>query len=218
LKPILKNGRLVRKFTQVYKKNLFNGAVSLSGNGSDLSQTVELSLKLPSLIQSLGVKTFLDIPCGDLYWMSKINLDGVNYTGADIVPDLVNINSQKYGSPSKNFIELDLSKDVPPEVDLIFCRDLLVHLSTSEIKSALRNIVESKSIYLAMTTFTDFRGYRGLRRFTRGVGWRPINFQMDPWMFQDPLYLINEKCSEENGLWGDKAIGIWRISDLPRNF
>jgi hypothetical protein len=194
---------LANKFTHIYRKNLFNGSVSLSGNGSDLGQTSELRLKLPNLIKSLNVRTLLDIPCGDLYWISKIDLNNVTYIGADIVPDLVALNSEKYGSAFKNFIVLDLSREVPPKVDLIFCRDLFVHLSTRDIKSALQNISKSKSTYLAMT---------------RGVGWRPINFQLEPWVFQDPLYLINEKCSEENGLWGDKSIGVWRISDLPIKF
>jgi hypothetical protein len=214
----LKNSRLANKFTHIYRKNLFNGSVSLSGNGSDLGQTSELRLKLPNLIKSLNVRTLLDIPCGDLYWISKIDLNNVTYIGADIVPDLVALNSEKYGSAFKNFIVLDLSREVPPKVDLIFCRDLFVHLSTRDIKSALQNISKSKSTYLAMTTFSDQRDYKGLRRITRGVGWRPINFQLEPWVFQDPLYLINEKCSEENGLWGDKSIGVWRISDLPIKF
>ena len=130
----------------------------------------------------------------------------MTYIGADIVPDLVTLNSEKYESTSKNFIVLDLSREVPPKVDLIFCIDLFVHLSTRDIKSALQNISKSKSTYLAMTTFSDQRDYKGLRRITRGVGWRPINFQLEPWVFQDPLYLINEKCSEENGLWGTNQL------------
>ena len=146
---------LANKFTQIYRKYLFNCSVSLSGSGSDLSQTSELRLKLPNLIKSLNVGTFLDIPCGDLYWISKTDLNNLTYIGADIVPDLIALNSEKYESASKNFIVLDLSREVSPKVDLIFCRDLFVHLSTRDVKSALQNIAKSKSTYLAMTTFTD---------------------------------------------------------------
>ena len=133
-----RSNRLAKKFTSVYRKNRFNGSQSLSGNGSDFDQTETLRLRLPKLIESLKIRTFLDIPCGDLFWMSKVDLRNVSYIGADIVSDLIKVNTQNYGSGSKSFVELDLSSEVPMKVDLIFSRDLFVHLSTKDIKSALK--------------------------------------------------------------------------------
>jgi len=212
----IRSNRLAKKFTSIYKKNRFNGSQSLSGNGSDFDQTETLRSRLPQLVQSLRIGTFLDIPCGDLFWMSKVDFFNVSYIGADIVSDLIKVNTQNYGSASKSFVELDLSKDVPMQVDFIFSRDLFVHLSTKDIKAALENVIRSRSTYFAMTTFTSDHKYKDLPKFTRGVGWRPINFESAPWNFPKPLHLINENCTEGNGHWSDKSIAVWRISDLPK--
>jgi hypothetical protein len=215
---LVRKQRLESKFTHVYRKNLFEGTVSLSGNGSDLQQTRELAVALPKLIKTLNIHSILDVPCGDLYWMSKIDLEDTTYIGADIVRDVVVSNIHNYGNDLRAFIELDLSQQVPPKVDLVFCRDLFVHLTTKDIQSSLRNIAKSGSLYLATTTFSNNRKYRNLKRFTRGVGWRAINFEIEPWNFPKPLYLINEKCTEANGLWSDKSIGVWLISELLNKY
>jgi hypothetical protein len=214
----MQNQNLQRKFSRVYSNNLFNGRVSLSGNGSDLIQTKEVARALPNLIKALDIRSMLDIPCGDLYWISKIDLGDVSYIGADVVQEVINNNIRKYGSNKRVFAQLDITNSVPPMVDLVFSRDLFVHLSTKDIESSLRNIVESNSLYLAMTTFTEAHHYRNLRRFSRGVGWRPINFQIYPWNFPAPFLIINENCTEQDGKWNDKSIGVWLIEDLRTQF
>lgn len=208
------NRKLERKFSRVYSNNLFNGSLSLSGNGSDLDQTKEVAIALPKLVKSLGIRSILDVPCGDLYWMSRIDFGNVAYIGADIVQEVIDSNINRYAADSKVFIQLDITKSVPPKVDIVFSRDLFVHLSTKDIKFALKNIFASKSEYLAMTTFSGAHDYSNLRKISRGIGWRPINFQSQPWSFPTPLQIIDEKCTEQGGNWSDKCIGVWRIKDL----
>ena len=70
----------------------------------------------------------LDIPCGDFYWMSKLDLKQIIYTGADIVEKLIKENLNKYKSKNINFINLDLVNSKLDYYDLIFNRDCLVYL------------------------------------------------------------------------------------------
>ena len=43
------------------------------------------ALKLPELLESLEVKSIVDVPCGDHGWMSTLDLSPYDYIGIDIV-------------------------------------------------------------------------------------------------------------------------------------
>jgi hypothetical protein len=154
------------------------------------------------------------VPCGDQNWIRRTNIKGVQYFGADIVSPLIDYNNANFSSEEKQFIKLDLTKDVPPKTDLILCRDLFVHLTTKSIKRCITNIKMSGSTYLLTTTFTNSREYKNLPFFTRNVGWRAINLQLEPFFFPHPELIINENCTEANKLFTDKSLGLWKIAEL----
>ncbi|MBI5429902.1 MAG: class I SAM-dependent methyltransferase [Nitrosomonadales bacterium] len=196
-------------FADIYRSNYWGNSDSRSGAGSDLVQTEVVRRELPVLISEFEVNSMLDIPCGDWHWMKETNLD-VDYIGADIVPEIVQHNNELYGKDRRGFRALDMIKDDLPKVDLVFSRDVLVHLSFEDIFSALRNIERSGSRYLLTTTFT-----RRDSNFDITTGqWRPVNLQKAPFNFPAPLRLINENCTEGDGSWGDKSLGLWEISGL----
>ena len=204
-----------KKFSKVYAKNLFFGSESRSGRGSDSDQTQVLKLALAPLLKGLGISTMLDVPCGDLNWMSGVDLAEITYTGADIVPELVEKLNTEYSGQGKHFVILDVvSQELPRAFDAIFCRDLLVHLSTSEIIEVLRKFKSSGSKYLLTTHFTDARKYKDLPWFSLTVGWRPINFTLKPFSFPEPQILVNEECAEANGAFKDKSIAVWLLEDI----
>ena len=200
------------KFDKVFQQNLFHGTTSKSGNGSSIEQTQEISRQLPDLISRLNIQSVLDIPCGDLEWMSKVELAGAKYVGGDVAPSLIAHLRTQF--PEKEFAVVDISKDSLPKVDLIFCRDLFVHLSNKDVISSIKKIKASGSLYLATTTFTDRSKNQDLPFLSRSVAWRTINLELSPFNFSPPLILINERCTESNGDFSDKSIGIWKISDL----
>ena len=204
---------LRHKFDKVFQQNLFHGSASKSGNGSSIEQTHEIAKQLPRVVNRLKIQSVLDIPCGDLEWMSKVELAGATYLGADVAPSLISHLKTKF--VDKEFLLLDISKDSLPKVDLIFCRDLFVHLSNKDISSALKNIKASKSTYLATTTFVNREKNVDLPMISRGVAWRTLNLQIQPFDFPEPLETIDEKCTENKGAYSDKAISIWNIKDLP---
>jgi hypothetical protein len=206
-------GSLHTKFDKVFRQNLFHGQSSKSGTGSSIHLTQEIAQSIPQFTAQLEIQSMLDIPCGDLVWMSKVNLSQVKYIGGDIAPTLILHLKTKY--PGKEFQVLNIVEDTLPKVDLIFCRDLFVHLSNKNIKSAIKNIKMSGSQYLATTTFADRTVNHDLPIFTRGVAWRTLNLELKPFNFPKPHNLINEKCTEGNGEFLDKAVGIYKIDDLP---
>jgi hypothetical protein len=211
-----RSSNLSKKFSKVYKENLFNGTVSKSGNGSDFTQTETLRLELPNLFKKLEINSILDLPCGDFYWMSKVVSKDLVYTGADVVPALISKLNSEYKKQNLNFLKVNIVNDSIEKYDAIFCRDLFVHLSNKDIAKSLKNITNSQSTYLLTTTFTRSTGNKDLPRFKPGVAWRTINLKEPPWRFPDPFYLINENCTEGDGLYSDKSLGVWKIKDLPK--
>ena len=198
-------------FNRVYAGNYWGNIDSRSGNGSDLKQTEVIRAEIPKLIRDLGVRCMLDIPCGDFFWMERCNLGVESYIGADVVPSLVHELNERYGGAHRRFEVLDLTEGALPKVDLVLCRDLLVHLSANDIRRAVINLKRSGSAYLLATTFTD-RDHN-LDIPTSG-DWRPLNLQLAPISFPNPLRLINERCTEHNNEFMDKSLGLWRLADL----
>jgi len=174
------SNKLSKKFSKVYKENLFHGTVSKSGNGSDLTQTETLRLELPTLFKKLEINSILDLPCGDFYWMSKVVSKDLVYTGADVVPELILKLNSEYKGKNRNFLEINIANKKIEKYDAIFCRDLFVHLSNKDIAKSLKNIIDSESTYLFTTTFTRIINNKDLPRFKRGVAWRILNLRKQP--------------------------------------
>lgn len=201
------------KFSEIYEKNIFGGRASRSGEGSDLVQTEVIRSELPALVKKLGIRTFLDAPCGDWYWMQHTNLGVEHYIGVDIVAALVERNQEKFGNASTSFRCLNLAQDELPAADLIFSRDCLVHLSFDDARRILANFKRTGAKYLLTTTFVERKKNSDLTG--KHSFWRPLNMQLPPFNFPPPLQLINEKCTEEHGQYLDKCLGLWLLKDLP---
>ena len=198
-------------FRLIMEGNTWIGEESLSGTGSSLEQASVLIAQLPELFRKLGIRTLLDIPCGDFNWMQKVDLGAVQYTGADIVSELVVANKQRYQRKNLTFLQQDLINDELGAFDMVFCRDCLVHLSFTDIFSALENIKRSGSKYFMTTTFP---GEETNANIDTG-GWRPLNLAKPPFQFPPPLYLLNEQCTEMEGAFADKSMGVWEVGMLP---
>jgi hypothetical protein len=199
-------------FAEIYERNEWGSNESVSGQGSVIEQTKVIINKLPEIFNDYGIKTMLDIPCGDFNWMKNVDLTGVNYTGADIVDELIKENKQKFETESVSFRKLNLLADELPKVDLIFCRDCLVHFSFEDIRKALRAICRSNSTYLLTTTFTE---HQQNQEILTGQ-WRQINLEIEPFSLPEPLSLINEECTEAGGKYADKSLGLWRIDEINK--
>ena len=197
---------------QVFSKKVvdssWGGVESVSGHGSDFASTEFLRVILPNILKDYEINLLLDAPCGDFYWMNLTNLNLQGYIGVDIVPELVSQNQNKYGASDRQFLSLDITSDNLPKVDLILCRDCLVHLSFKQIREAVKNFKKSGSTYLLTTT------YPNLLQVNKNIvtgDWRPIDLQKSPFNFPEPIKLVNENCTTD---LKEKSLGLWKLSDI----
>ena len=194
-------------FTNIYESNLWTSEESRSGLGSELKSTEVIRRELPELFKKFKIESVLDIPCGDFNWMQHVDMDNVNYIGADIVDKMIESNNITF--PNMDFIVLDLTESELPKVDLIFVRDLLGHFNYQNVNKALQNIIRSGSKYLLTTSFTRWHYNVDIEN----GGWRPINLMLQPFSLK-PIYLINEDCFEGDGQYNDKCLLLFEIKRL----
>jgi hypothetical protein len=136
--------------------------------------------------------------------MQHTDLGLERYIGGDIVPDLIVQNKKAYSKEGREFAILDITKDTIPKVDLIFCRDCLIHLSLSYMGDAIANFKRSGSKFLLTTTYTA----APVNRDILTGDCRFINLQMAPFNLPEPLELIVEEPETS------KSMALWRIEDL----
>lgn len=193
-----------RVFSDIYLNNVWENEESVSGRGSTLERTGVIRRELPALLESVGAKSLLDAPCGDFNWMRHVDLRGVKYLGADVVPELISRNLSTYGGAGRSFAVLDITRDELPKADVILCRDCLIHLSFKHARAAVDNFKRSNSTFLLATTHASVRENTDIRT----GGWRPVNLRLPPFNFPRPLRLLTEDA--ELG----KCLGLWSLERL----
>jgi hypothetical protein len=101
-------------------------------------------------IRDHQVATVIDSGCGDFRVGQRLcSAVSVNYTGIDIVPDLIAYNQSRFGTANVDFKCENIIEDELPSADLCLIRQVLQHLSNEQISKVLANC--RKFPYLVVT-------------------------------------------------------------------
>lgn len=189
------------KFTTVYYSNLWGARESRSGAGSiHGSRCVTFACEaLGRAVREQGVRSLHDIPCGDLYWMRDLlpRLGDVRYVGFDIVRAVVARNRRRH--PQYDFHVLDVTTEVPPAADLIFCKDLFNHLTEPDVVRAIRNMQRSGSKFLLASNNPGWENTP--LSLSSGMS-RHIDITAPPFNYPAPLWTVSDHVS------------LWRLDEL----
>ena len=200
-------------FTDIFRTNAWHNDESVSGGGSTRARGADFRDALTALLDAYGVRSIVDAPCGDFNWMQDVIAGrDIEYTGIDIVEPLVAGNVQRYATPVRRFLCLDMTRADLPAADLILCRDGLVHLSFADARAAIANFRRSGSRYLLTTTFVR----RSRNRDSPTGGWRALSLEAAPFSFPPPIALIDERYSGDGGIYDDKRLGLWELAAIDR--
>jgi hypothetical protein len=150
-------------FVQTYRNKLWGeieGDDFFSGFGSLDKFAAPYVEWLTRFIVEHGIKNIVDLGCGDFRIGRQIcSAVSVNFVGVDIVPDLIQFNQSEYGNAKISFKCLDIIEDDLPNGDICLVRQVLQHLSNTQISRVLANC--SKFPYLVVTE--DVYCGRGMR-------------------------------------------------------
>lgn len=180
------------------------------GTGSTMAYTQPLRDGLKEFLEKHNIKSMVDAPCGDYSWMSQTPLpEGIKYTGGDIVEHMVDANKNKY--PGVEFACFDISTDALPDVDLLFCRDCLIHFSHADVIKTLKNIVSSNIQYILITSYDD--EFADNKNIQTG-DFRPISFTKSPYTLGDPIDKIFDWAPGTRNGGVTKHMILWHRSAI----
>lgn len=136
-------------FSDIYARNAWGGKNGefYSGVGSEDSELFAAIVNRH--IDEHGIRSVVDLGCGDFRVGQQIARPGINYIGVDVVAALVERNQAMFGSGSVSFKQCDLVADDPPAADLCIIRQVLQHLSNEQIGQVLKKLSVFRHAILA---------------------------------------------------------------------
>jgi hypothetical protein len=213
---ILISKNFIRKFIffLIYKSNHWNkykkinednflvsGPGSIPGN----KQTNNVINNLDIFIKKNNIKSILDMPCGDFSWMKNLvkNNTDINYTGYDIVNDIITLNNKKHSSNKINFFCRDIVNEKNYDnFDLVFIRDFFIHIDNESINRILTKIKNSKVRFLACSNNNN----ESFNNNIAAIGaHRKINLKIKPFYLDEIFHTFSEEKD-------DNYINIYKIS------
>ena len=144
-------------FEEIYHQNIWGKSLDgespfFSGGGSHGADVVDSYVKcVKKFLTNLPRKpVVIDLGCGDFNIGQNFLTLSKKYIGCDVVPSLIEFNKKKYISKNLSFIHLDAVKDELPKGEIVIIRQVLQHLSNSQIQEVLQK-VKSNFRYLILT-------------------------------------------------------------------
>lgn len=178
---------------------------SLSGVGSTQEATQQLAAQLSAFLREVGCRRLIDIGCGDFNWMRIVTGD-FDYLGIDVVPQVIEQNSARYGNARRRFVTGDATREPIPDGDVAICREVLFHLSFRDGGRLLRNVRRAGFKHVLFTTDPGV----WFNSDIRSGDFRRINLLKSPYRLPVPLReLADDKVSR------GRALGVWPGTALP---
>ncbi len=193
--------------TQIYEKNLWGGTTFdfYSGAGSHDPKIIDPYLKvLTDFLESQNPPLVVcDLGCGDFNIGKHLTKYSKKYIAIDIVETLINRNKKLYKEDNLEFYCLDITKDELPKGDCIILRQVLQHLSNTEIQKVVKKIKHYK--YVILTEHIPLGNFVPNKNIITGQGIRlkqnsgvnvleaPLNFKIKEEKQLGEYFLENSK-------------------------
>ena len=206
-------------FVNIFQKRVWGGSkpdaveLSVSGGGSTLGSTSLVRQTLDCVINDVKyalkkkVLRVMDIPCGDLRWMSVFlrNRTDIEYTGMDIVPDIIEHHKKTYSDQPWTFRVHDIvAEPLTDSYDLIFSRDMTQHLTIADTLRVVQHFSESGSHFAMMTTYPSTTNNERELKLGRRGRFHSQDLERPPYRLTPPICVRDEKRKggvEYSALW-----------------
>ncbi|AXT18971.1 methyltransferase domain-containing protein [Flavobacteriaceae bacterium AU392] len=137
---------------QIYERHLWGGKNFdfYSGEGSHISKIINPYLKAVTnfLDAHNNSLTICDLGCGDFNIGKHLIKHTSKYIAIDIVESLIKRNKMLFKADGLEFYCLDIAKDNLPTTNCIILRQVLQHLSNTEINQIIKKLKHYKYIIL----------------------------------------------------------------------
>jgi hypothetical protein len=192
------NPELQKMFTKFYNPQVCPSE-HLRGSSS-LAGTEKIRNELWLLFQRHSIVSMFDAGCNDCAWAHTID-SRIIYSGGDISAELIADAQHRY--PNLNIRVFDVTSDPIPPVDVLFMRDVAIHLGNADKLRMLHNWLDSGISWLLTTTEPAHQENLDVEYTVDGFPWAGLNWQSVPWNFPEPRDYIVEQghTSRRLALW-----------------
>jgi SAM-dependent methyltransferase len=193
------------EFSRIISQNIWGSPETPCGPGSTVEACQPILKVLPLWLAKYGVKSIVDLGCGDWNWMRYLNLVGIQYDGFDVVGTLIDGN-RKYETSTARFHHADILKVEIPAVDLVICKDVLGHLPNDLVLEVLAKIKRSARLLAATTSVV----WPSSKRIGMSVGaFAPIDLEGEPFSMGIPVSQVLVPNTAGNPM---KLFAIWEFT------
>lgn len=183
---------------------------TVCGWGSSEQHTRLLRKKFAEVLNTFGVQTLNDAGCGDLAWMSMIDLGQIDYIGYDIYERANWAGLRQHGL---RLDVLDIAANELRPADLIVCRDVFIHLPNDMILLALERFRRSAPLLLTSSYTSDpslsegvFSNFKRMNEPSHHHN--KLDLTLPPFSLGQPLLRIPEDSP-------NKYLGLWDMTGPP---
>lgn len=143
-------------FDDIYLKGSWGKdgeGLSTSGHGShDASVVAPYVEMVKGVIGDKGIKTIVDLGCGDFNIGRHFARQCASYTACDVSSVILDRNSEAYPFSNVEFRKLDLANDDLPSGDLAVVRQVLQHVSNADIARFVATVNQQKPFKFLLLT------------------------------------------------------------------
>lgn len=197
------NTQLQKIFSFFYTPGLTNNT---EHGASSKAGTAELRDKIVELFDRHNIRSIFDAGCNDCNWMQIIS-QYVDYHGGDISLAMVAECWRQW--PELDIIVHDVTTDPIPEVDLLFVRDVAIHLNNKDKLSLWKNWMNSSVPWILIThNRKEVVVNEDTKYMRKQLPFAAADWELAPWNFPPPTDFVEEYKP------GGRCMALWHQDQL----
>lgn len=174
---------------------------------SSVKDTAHIRKYISDIINQYQIKSMFDAGCNDCNWMHFFH-QLVDYRGGEISLGLVADVWRR--RPDLNVCLHDITTDPLPNVDLLFVRDVSIHLNNSDRSKLWNNWFRSQIPWILITHNPEVFVNEDIEYTQQSFPFSPVNWNIDPWNFPLPMVKLDEYSP------GGKCLALWNRDQFKK--
>ncbi|GJM08237.1 MAG: hypothetical protein DHS20C11_05130 [Lysobacteraceae bacterium] len=162
-------------FEEIYARNVWGYG---SGAGSLAINNVGYIAFLQNFLSRHGIRSVVDLGCGDWQFSSLVDWAGIDYRGYDVARSVIAKNQRHFSAPSVTFKAIEDHRFELPGADLLIVKDVLQHWSDTAIAGFLPQL--SKFRHALLINCVNPSGPT-TNKDTQTGGFRCLDLRLPPW-------------------------------------
>jgi hypothetical protein len=172
--------------------------------GSDWAYMSNLIVKMVILFKEYNIQSIFDAGCNDCRIGTAIS-PPMTYLGGDISAAMV---ADSWAKRPHFDIKLhDATTDPFPTVDLLFVKDVTIHLSNTDRKKIINNWLSSNIPWI-MITHDEFETDNKDVEYYDKFPFSQVNWTLQPWNFPPPTACVYEVLDK------GRCMALWHRNQL----